>query len=171
MEFGHLLGEPQHETTVKKKIEVDNVYDVFVEYFNDPTLQKVNDDEQFSIYMTRVKCLIIGTCRYIIVNVPHDNLQVGSTRKLSDLQWAMIQTRTLEGKFECTNHTYQPKTSKIFESTLSIVKRTKKRSEYSCENIPVKVIVFHKKDIEFEYPNNGNLNSAIEIYETVVARI
>ena len=171
MEYGSVIGEAQQDTTLKRKIEVDNIQDIFVQYFDNPTLKKVGEDD-FSIYMSCIKCMIIGTCRYIIVNIPRDGLPEGTQRKLSDItNWSMIQTRTLEGKFDASNHTYLPKTDKIFESTLSIVKRTKKYSEYSCENIPVKVTVFHKKDLQYEYPNNGNLNSAIEIYNTVITRI
>ena len=171
MEYGHTFGEPiQNNTKVRKKIEINNTDTLFLQYFDNPTLQKIRDDE-FSVYMTCVKCMIIGTCRYIVVNARNDGLPVGTKRKLSDLNWLMIQTRTMEKNAKTTNHTYMPKTDEIFESQLSITKRTKKYSEYSCENIPIKVTIFHKKDLEFEYPNNGNLNSAIEIYNTVVQKI
>ena len=171
MEHGHFINEIHSEYKPNNKIEIDNFYDIFCKYFDDPILKKVKDDEHFSVYMTRINCLLIGVCRYVLVNVPKDGLPVGTEKKLSTMGWAVLQTRTLGGKINCTNSSYKPKTEEIFESQLSIIKRTKKYSEYNCENIPIKVNIFHKKNEEFEYPNNGKLNSAIEIYNTAISRL
>ena len=172
MEYGHFINDANNDTKPSEEnVEMGNFYDTFCQYFDNPTMTKIRDDPYFSIYATRINCLLIGLCRYVVVNIPKDNVPIGTDRKMNTMPWTILQTRTMSDKVKCTNSTYKPKTSAIFESQLSITKRTSKSSEYNCVNIPVSVTIFHKKKDEFEYPNNGKLNSAIEIYNTAISRM
>ena len=38
----------------------------FIEYFNDPQMKKVKNENNLSMYVTKTYCLTSTTCRYII---------------------------------------------------------------------------------------------------------
>jgi len=141
-------------------------------YLNHPTLTKIKNVDNHSIYMVKTYCLLSNFCRYIIALVQEDNSPKGTKMKLSNLSWVSLQTRTLEDRHDVDSHSYNPK----MEGPL-VTKITRKTigpnmSTYSCDSFPIEVHLLHKKkDVQSEYQPNGNLISAIETFQTIITFI
>ena len=64
----------------------DVVYSAFVEYFANPSMTKMKDINDFSMYIARVYAILGIEYRYIIVFVKRDEFPLGSTKLLSNLK-------------------------------------------------------------------------------------
>jgi len=141
-------------------------------YFNHPTLTKTKNVDKHSVYMVKTYCLLSNECRYIIALVTEDNIPIGTNKKLSDLNWVSLQTRTLEDKHNIHSHSYNPKMEGPLVSPIVRNNIGKDMSTYSCETFPIEVHLLHKKkDVQSEYQPNGNLISAIETFQTIITFI
>ena len=47
--------------------EKDALYGYFDDYFNHPTMVKIKNVKNLSVYMTKTYCLLTNECRYIVV--------------------------------------------------------------------------------------------------------
>jgi len=150
--------------------EKDPVYDMFIEYFNNPILTKIKHENNFSMYATKTYCLTSTTCRYIIAFVPADTLQLGSTNNLSDLKWVSLQTRTLSEKFSnIGTHGYSAEEKGPLMSKIHRVNITKEASTYKCNDYPLTITLLHdtKKNSD-SYQNSGNIIIALETWNTII---
>ena len=86
------------------------IYNLFVDYFENPQLVKVEQKETNSIYMCKNYCMLGNKCRYIIAVVPLNQEPIGSQRQLSTLNWESIQTRLLYKKYPINSLVIQKKT-------------------------------------------------------------
>ena len=81
--------------------EAESVYTYFVDYFNNPTLIKIKNTMDLSMYLTKTECLLTNEFRYLIILVDEDNLPLGAQKSLATLQWKSLQTRTLVWTQNC----------------------------------------------------------------------
>lgn len=149
--------------------EKDALYGYFDDYFNHPTLVKIKNVSDLSVYMTKTYCLLTNECRYIIAFVQQDYDPVGVKKELKGLSWVSLQTRTLSDKHNLPPHDYQPRAIGPLNKKITRVGRTKAASTYKCEGLPLTITLLHtKSDTESEYQEYGNVVSALETYQTVV---
>ena len=149
--------------------EKEYVYRCFTEYFDDMTVEKVRDDDRYSIYMARMPCLLLSEMRYVVVMVPKDGFPPSYRKKLSELRWVSLQTRTLTTEYPgMIQQNYQVKRDGVYESRIRLESRTKEISVYSMDKLPLQVSLLHVRNHEFEYPNEGSLLSALETFRTIV---
>jgi len=143
-------------------------YGLIISIYKDPILTKTKDDGKKAVYMGKTSCLLINECRYLIATVPHDINELGAKCNLSKLHWTDFQTRTLKGKFACdtcssANLTLQSPALELFE-------RNQQYTQYKSDEHGIKVSLLHTKTNNlYEYPEYGDIISALELYQTVIS--
>ena len=161
IEYGTLIDE-----NINK---YDDIYTYFDDYFNNPTMVKIKNIMDSSMYMCKTYCLLNKDCRYIIVFVNTDEYQNGTRIPLKNMKWNILQTRTLSDNHNLPMHSYTPSKKGPLTSVITRVKHDTKHSEYECSKIPIKIVLIHTKDDINEFRPKGYINSALETYSTIVS--
>lgn len=156
-QYGYVLDKDQSN----KKI-----YDIFSEYFDDPILTKVKENDNESIYMVKVK-LLIQEKRYIIAIVSKDRHSFGTQFKLSKIKWNILQMRELDNDYNTAEFTYMPKNSHPYNMEITRLEKNNKMSIYSNTKLNLKIALLHKNENIYEFSDKGKINTAIETYRTV----
>jgi len=143
-------------------------YELITTIYKDPILTKTKDDGKNSLYMGKTSCLLINECRYLIATVQNDSQTIGAKINLSKLYWSNFQTRTLKGKFECDVCSSANTTGA--SPPLELIERTPEYTQYKNDNLGVKISLLHTKTNNlYEYPNSGDIISALELYNTIIS--
>ena len=161
MEFGNIIEDynPEHE----------NVYNFFIDYFNNPILQKIRDNEKYSIYMSKTMCMLSTECRYIIVIVHKNEFPIGNRDELRNLKWVSFQTRTLQSQIDCGSHAYIPSKDGPLMDIINRTNENKTSCLYEAETIPVIItLLFTKRNDANVYQPKGTIIHALETYNTIV---
>ena len=147
----------------------DDIYLMFVNYFNEPIMTKMKNEAKFSMYAFKAYCLLSKECRYVIVFVNEDVFPIGTEKKLSELMWVSLQTRTLSEQYNIKFHTYTPIAQGPLVEKIERVNVSKEASTYKCENLPLIVTLLHttKKTVD-TYQNRGTIIAALETWETII---
>lgn len=149
--------------------EKDYTYQLLSDYFDHISVEKVRDEGKFSIYMAQFPCLLLNEQRFIVLMTPQDQYPPSYLRRIDELHWVSLQTRTLKNEYpDIIQQSYTLKQQSIYEKGLSIETRTSSISIYKVEDLPLKVSLLHVRGNEYEYPDEGNLVSAIETYRTII---
>jgi hypothetical protein len=153
------------------------------EYFDDPTMTKVKQENGVSLYMVKIKSYLLSNdTKYIAVTLPSDNKLIGDNSLMSELSAIIsIQTRTISDKsipeyLKLVNkqlfvHNYIPKKIKPWNSELTKTASTVDGSYYETlpDNIyKYRVYIFHKSNDMYECPAKCSLNTALESYSTIM---
>jgi len=149
-----------------------SVYNQVRDYFDNVTLTKYQDTDTHSVYMTYIKCLLNNVHRYIMVFVPRDVFFKGHNRRLQELQWTSLHTRSLPTKYKdiCTS-SYRPKQVAPHNQPIHLETRDNSKTVYKCASLPLRVTLLHKEYDMFEYAREGNLCAALETYNTIIELI
>lgn len=139
------------------------------EYFDSPRLEKVRDEGEYSIYMVRINHLLLNEKRFLILMSVKDNFPPFHIKPMSEINWISLQTRVLHNDYpDIITHSYDLKRGHLFETPLFIETRTNTLSTYKCQDLPIVLSLLHTRNNEYEYPNEGVLNSALETYRTII---
>jgi hypothetical protein len=161
-QYGELIGayEPDKEL----------VYSGFVEYFENPTMTKYKDDGIYSIYMSKMYCLLSNECRYLVSIVEKDRNEIGSEVSLDGMRWISFQTRTLADDRKLSSHSYIPRRGGILDCQIERHEITEDASKYRCEQFPrLEVTLLHTDKGSSEYQDRGVIITALETYQTVIS--
>ena len=147
----------------------EEMYDLVSNYFDNPTMTKVKDVEQFSMYMAKVSCKLMAENRYLVAFVERNDSTVGTSYLLRELYWVSFETcSNTDFHRNLMTISYTPKKYTPFDSPLEIKDRQTTHSTYTCNNYPqITVTLLHKSGDLYEYPNTGRLCSAFETYRTI----
>jgi len=145
------------------------LYKCFVEYFNNPMMTKIDSKEGKSIYGVKVKGNNIDN-KFIIVFVNEDNLNMGKKKNLSDLYWDSFQTRTLTTAYDVETHSYEVRKYKELLNPIHRREINDKNCSYTCEGLPLRIVLLNYKNQYHNYKERGTLLSAIETYNTIIIR-
>lgn len=139
-------------------------------YYDTPTLVKIRDDDQFSMYGVQLPCFLLNEKRFLILLCPRDAFSKNSRRPMKDLRWVSLQARSLQDADMASLplHTYQIKRDSQYALPLHIVNRTTKVSSYRLQEYPLEISLLHTRSHEYEYPSEGTLTSALETYQTIL---
>jgi len=149
-------------------LEKEEVYDLFTEYFNNPSMTKIKEAGDFSIYMTKLDSLLLVEYKYIVVMVSRDSKPIKTQEKLSNLKWKSIQTRFLSDMYNIPKHDYPKKKTPFSIKKIFLIERDDNQSKYSCEDIPITVTLLHSNQEFCDYMDTGILIRAIETFKTVI---
>ena len=160
-QFGFVLDE---DLVLKKR----TIYSLFSNYFGDPVMTKIKDQNVFSMYAAR-KNVLLRNFNYLIVLTRRDFNQSGTKFNLSQLKWKTLQTRTLDNELACDTFSYIPNAEPPYNSVLKIIKRNPSMSTYSNTDYNFSVgLLRTNSELQFEYPSHGTLASALETYQTII---
>ena len=163
MNYGELIGGdiiPQYDRS--------KVYKIFTEYFGNPTMTKVKDMEQYSIYAAEIPCLLSRENRYIFVVIPSDGLNVGSMKMLDEIEWESFQTRSLYEKHHVVDHKYIARRFPPLMIKLSLTSRQTTHYMYDTQELPITITLLPKLDGTMNYQPVITLVAALETYSTVI---
>lgn len=148
---------------------IEEMYQAFTEYFNNPTMTKIKNIDNFSMYMTKTYCLLSNECRYIIAFILQDVSSIGSTEKLDTLRWISLQTRELSDKHNLPPHSYNAVNKGLLTSIISRTKLDNNSSTYECKRFPITVTLLNssKKNSSL-YQEKGTIIAALETYNTII---
>lgn len=141
----------------------NDIYQIFIDYFDDPLMYKTEDKDIYSTYTAQIQCGFSTEWRYLIAFVPKDNNH--SHVKLSSLRWLCLQMRTLKHNKKLPLISYKKKRSEIIKTPIYL--EMVKGDEYIYKNpkINMKIILLNEKNSR--YLQEGTLESAIETWRTV----
>jgi hypothetical protein len=150
--------------------EKEYMYQLINRYYDSPTLLKIRNDQDFSMYGIQLPCFLLNEKRFLILLCPLDAFSKNSRRPMKDLRWISLQARSLndEKMTELPMHHYQIKRENQYAVPLSIYHRSVKVSTYRLKSYPLEVSLLHLRSNEFEYPSEGTLVSALETYQTIL---
>lgn len=149
----------------------DNVYSLFVEYFTNPSMTKIKDVDDYSMYISKVYAILGIEYRYIIVFVPKDNKPFNTVDLLSNLKWVSLQTRSLTDNHSLSYHSYIPKRLASLDKKITLLRKDNNQYLYNVEALPITIILLPKnieKNVNQEYSPSGTVVTAMETYQTIV---
>lgn len=150
-------------------LENQYIYNLISDYYENPILYKIKDEENnsVSIYGAQLTSFLLNERYYIICM---SNYREEPTLKLNDISWTSFQVRTLED--EKYSHLpkikYRIKKENKYLTPIKILSRNENLSSYKVDNLPLKISLLHKKGLEYEYSNEGTIQSALETHETIL---
>lgn len=158
---------------------VDRIYNSVSNYYDNFTMTKTANIDNFSVYKAIVECLLCDGVRFIVAIVKNNNNHVspiGSTEQLSTLKWVSFQTRFApddNGEFSNYNITPQPHNYPDDNDVLNetIMKNYNVsddgKNTYNCNTLPLIVEILKSKEDE-NISDNGTILGALQLYSTVL---
>lgn len=160
--YGEILDD-----SIDSYIVRNNIYPVFVNYFNNPVLTKVKDIGKYSMYACKIHAVLGIEHRYLIAFTNMDKNMIGTQIYMSNIHWECLQTRSMEEEMKVNLHSYVPSRMKDLYKKINLVKKDEESSQYNVEIFPMKVLLLPKgKNVS--YRDTGYLINAIEEYQTVI---
>jgi hypothetical protein len=153
---------------IENDINTENLYSGFVEYFKNPIMTKIKNENNLSIYMCKTYCLLGNECRYLVAMIKQDPYNVGTNVELSDLQWVCFQTRTMGNISEMNSHIYDAKRNTSLNCKIVSFNQDEKCVQYDCVDFPVVITLLKTKKMTTDYIKEGTLLSALETYQTII---
>lgn len=161
MKYGELIND------VEKDILL---YKCFTEYFDNPMMTKIDSKDGKSIYSVKIKGNSMDN-KFIIVFVNEDNLNIGRTKHLSELSWDSLQTRTLNNvTYNVITHSYEVRKYRDLLHPIHKKEANDKSCVYTCDGLPIRVVLLNYKNQYHSYKEKGTMLSAIETYNTILIR-
>ena len=176
MEYGRFIDQKLSNLNYSKKNFVKNkhekikeLYLNFSKYYLDPVLMKMQNTENYSIYMIGIQCLTSIENRYLIVSTQRDMFPIKTRKNLSELKWLWFETRTTKNKENLSVYSYNPKRGTPLDETISRIEVTKYSSIYKAENSPIRIEIFNTEKMNLPYKKKGTIVSALETFQTAIS--
>jgi hypothetical protein len=163
----------------KYGISLENEYDfkkdaicpLFTSYFSNPEMIKLKDVNNYSMYITEIHAILGIEKRYLIVFVKQNTESLGNKKRLSDLKWQSLQTRTFgEEMFHDKGiplHSYSPRIISELNQKIVLTHKDSEQYVYSVEKLPLQIVLLPKTK-NLDYNNTGKVIPALETYYTLV---
>lgn len=149
--------------------EKDAFYEAITDYFDNPQMTKMSDrEDRYSVYKTKLHCLLSNECRYLVAFVPLDGVPPGQVKDLKSLRWICFQTVTMSEPHKITPHGYQVKRQGPLKAKITRTENTPEFSTYTCEEFPITVTLLGEGKGGSLYQNQGNIILALETFSTVI---
>jgi hypothetical protein len=147
---------------------MDTVYRVFSEYFDNPTMTKLKDIDNYSMYISKIYCMLGIQHRYIYIFTYKDGNTIGHKDRLSHFNWISFQTRTVDDDHKLDSHNYIPRRLPGLNKKITLQKHDRNAYTYSVEDYPIVVTLLPVRKEGMEYTASGTLLTALETYQTIV---
>lgn len=144
------------------------IYQLFTDYYDNMTMHKIKEDNDFSVYMARLQCLLLNEQRYLIAIVARDRFPPMYKQPLQNLRWMSLQIRNLEDGYDLQPQSYNMKRTPDFQRRIRVNKRDQDVTTYEIQDLPIKISLLHTRGQKYEYPDEGSLISALETFRTIV---
>jgi hypothetical protein len=143
------------------------MYDIFYTYFDNPIMTKLRNEDTHSIYVCRIRSLLMNDKRYILAYVPINAYLNGTETRMSNLKWTVLQARKLQESLNLPFHSYNPKQPPPYNTPIHLVSKTDTISLYECQ-LPIQIHLLADDSIFYDYGVNGAINAALETYNCIV---
>jgi len=173
------------------------MYEIFADYFSNPTLvkAKVDPNSGNSIYYAHIRSQTRSGYRYLVVITEPSEYRLGTRMQMADLEWISLQTREVpEPIANVPTVMYDIKrTSPLAALHVQATKRGREATTYlptSANNevkghgskyqpsateagvdprlFPVTVTMIITNDEPYQYQERGTMASCLETYQTIV---
>jgi hypothetical protein len=162
MEFAEMIN-PTYDPTK------NHVYEAFVDYFNNPTMYKIKNVKEFSMYIVKIYAMLGNAYRYLIAFVPRDFEPLGTKKLFQDCEWVSLQTRTLEDQHRIPAHSYTAGLIHPLDQKITVQDRSMERSLYKAEKFPLDITLLNtRKNHLHQYHPTGTIISALETFQTII---
>ena len=160
-EYGQIVGDGIDMGKI-------DVYNYFIEYFNNPHMQKLKDLKGgYVMYCCKIKSMLSKDKKYIFVIVSPEQDNSSKMAYLNDLNWDILQTRTIEDNHAVPVHDYKHKNT---SQSIKVFEKGDDMYKYTCHEFPnIVVSLMFTKNQTRVYENNGGLDAAIETYNTIIS--
>lgn len=137
MSFISARKESKYGRVIEDIQDIKNVeiYNLFVDYFDNPNMKKISEQGVSSVYSAKLNSGLMLDYKYLIVVTNMDNTKVGDEKRLSELKWSSIQTRTLRENSPSPSFSYNPKKTKPFTEKIFLNGKNDSSSTYRHENL------------------------------------
>lgn len=149
-------------------LEYQYIYNLISEYYENPLLYKIKDEENHSLFGAQLSSFLLNERYYIICST---SLTQEKTMFLKDIPWTSFQVRTLtDDKYsDLPKIKYRIKKENKFGTPLRLISRNTDISSYKTNlNLPLTISLLHTKGLEYEYSNEGTIQSALETHQTIL---
>jgi hypothetical protein len=152
----------------------DGIYDLFVIYFGNPSLTKIKEVESnsryYSIYMCKMNALLGVEFRYLIATIEKDSEPTHYRKRLTELKWISLQTRTLTDDHDIPMHSYVPKKLPGLSKSIVLKGKDARHYMYSVEGLPLNLALLVKEKSKGgnDYHARGDIPTALETYQTII---
>ena len=149
-----------------------NVYNFFTYYLDNPMLEKIKDVNGFTLFGCKVRSMLKKDNKYIFALIKSVKVSGITSISLQDLEWDILQTRTIEDLYNIPTHVYRSKSDEIANSQINISKKEDKQYVYTSptyHNILI-TLVFSKNQTR-TYSDKGTLGLAIDNFNTIISFI
>jgi len=130
---------------------------------------------RWSMYMVQIHSYLLKDHYFLVLLVPYDeSLQRGTVKKMSELEFAILQTRNLvdyEKYLHLPVQKYTPfQRISCLQTPISCVQSSVSFSEYTSDHSihPFSLHLLHTRKSLQEYSTKGTLTSALETYQCVL---
>lgn len=162
MEFGQVIN-PDYDPSK------NHIYNAFCEYFGNPAMTKIKNVSDFTMYMSKIHSMLGNTYRYLILFVKRDVNNTGTEKRMDELDWISLQTRTLEDQHNLKSHSYHVRLTPSLSKKINIKTRSEEQSTYDVEDYPISVTLLHtRKNNTYQYQPSGTIVSALETFQTII---
>jgi len=153
------------------QIDRTHIYKLIETYYDNPKMRKIKELNDISMYICKLPCLLNEKRYLVAMTATFLNEPIGNELYLSDLRWKTFMARVLnDEEFEkAPMHSYQVKRDDKYLIPLQIQMREKEISVYTNTNQPIIVSLLHTQNYSHQYPNEGNLMSALETFQTLIS--
>jgi hypothetical protein len=150
--------------------ERDYIYKLIESYYDNPKMKKIKELNGQSMYICKLDCLLNEKRYLIALTLRYENEPIGLETNLSNLRWKTFMARVLndESFYQAPLQSYTPKRDDKYTILLYIKSRNKEISTYETQNQPIIVSLLHTQNYEYQYPDQGNLVSALETCQTII---
>lgn len=144
-----------------------HTYTAFVKYFGDPKMYKIKDVENWSMYMAKIRTMLVQDIKYIIAFVRKDFNPIKTEISLSNMNWEILQTRVLQDNHDIPDHSYVPMREYLYNVPITLRNKTEEEYYYDCTELGLNVTLLTRKKQMKQFVERGNVTSAIETYSTI----
>lgn len=143
------------------------MYRTITDYYGNPVFTKIENRDNHSVYMCKVKSLL-NVHRYLIAFVDMDVYFKGHEQSLSNLKWTTFQTRSLKENYNIKPFIHTPLKGGVYSTHIARVHKDEKQSVYDTTELPVLITLLVDEHMMYDYPDTGALNSGLETYNTIL---
>jgi hypothetical protein len=156
-------------------IKKQNARELFVEYFGDVLMTKLDYKNQYSFFYARIDNLMAKNNQFLVVITTNDYTPLSETRRLSELQWISFQTRTLDelpNKQMIKAEKIKQATSGLLTDKISLTSILNDRQEYTVtdpdSNLPIDIQLLYVPPKIKSYAHSGTVRSALDTYQCII---
>lgn len=165
MQYGQVIN-PEYDPSKNP------VYEAFHAYFNNPVLTKIKNVNNYTVYMAKIHSMLGNAFRYLILFVQRDYEIKGVKKRMNELDWVSLQTRTLEDQHDLESHSYTVRKTPALSKIIRVKDRNEQQSIYTADDYPITITLLHtRKNNSYQYQPTGTIVSALETFQTIITFI